>query len=56
MVQEVGVSASSRNGNFSANGMVISIPTGWNGKGAVPLKDVGLFQKVSISSTRFIYI
>ena len=41
LIMEQVCSASSRNGN-SANGTVISVPTGWNGKSGVPSKVVCL--------------
>ena len=37
---------------FCVNGMVISVPTGWNGKTGVPPKVVCLFRKISVWSSR----
>ena len=38
MAQEVGVVREQQKWKFCTNGTVISVPTGWNGKGGVPPK------------------
>ena len=42
------ISATSRNGNFCANGRGISVSTVWNAKSGVPLMVVRLFREISI--------